>query len=140
MDMRRASAPDALAVWGPMAAWSTVLDVPRQQTAAAAHAACALFQGFEAMRRIQEQAAHQALKLHSEAAERLQGSCGLLDVFSIQLDLARFDFEAGARYWQELSAAALQMQAGMAACGCELVDSGKLLEACAVFEPHGRAS
>ena len=136
MDMRPTTPPPAQAMWDPLSAWSTMLDLPRQQSSAAAHAACAMFRGFEAIRRIQEQAAHQALKLHREAAERLQERCGLLDVFAVQADLARFDLEAGARYWQQLSAAALQMQAGIAACGCELVDSDKLLEACAAFEQH----
>ena len=45
----------------PLALWSTVLDLPRQQSVAATHAACALFGGFEAMRKIQEKAAHAAL-------------------------------------------------------------------------------
>ena len=134
MDMKRATSPAAQGVWDPMGVWSGVLDLPRQQSAAATHAACAMFSGFEALRKIQEDAAHQALKHHSEAAERLQGSCGPLDVFSVQMDLARFDVGAAATYWQQIAAAALQMQARMAACSWELVDSDKLLEACAAFK------
>jgi|KBSSwiStaDraftv2_1062776.scaffolds.fasta_scaffold456177_2 hypothetical protein len=136
MDMRLTTPMAAQAVWHPFQAWSALLDLPRQQSTMASHAACAMFSGFEAMRGIQEKAAHQALQHHGEAVARLQGRCGPMDVLSIQLDLVRYDLEAAAAYWQQLAAAALQMQARVAACGCELIDSDKLLEACAAFETH----
>jgi len=131
---RRATPIVTQAAWDPFAVWSAVQDLPRQQSAVASHAACAMFSGFEAMRGIQERAARQALEQHSEAVERLKGHCGPLEVFSVQMELARYDFEAAAGYWQQLAAAALQMQARVAACACELVDSDRLLEACAAFE------
>jgi hypothetical protein len=137
MEKRKtAPAPAPNAMWDPLSLWSTLLDLPRQQSAAATHAACAMFSGFEAMRRIQEKAAHDALKHYSEAAHRLESQCAPLDVLSVQMDLARFDAEAAAAYWQQLMAAALQTQARVAACGTELVDSDKLLEACAMFQLH----
>ena len=136
MEMRRATPTTTLATWDPFSAWSAVLDLPRQQSAVVGHAASAMFNGFETMRGIQERAAQLALKHHAEAAERLQGRCGPLDLLSIQMDLARYDFEAAAGYWQQLAAAAWQMQARMAACSCELIDSDRLLEACAAFETH----
>ena len=124
------------AMLDPVALWANVLDLPRQQWATATHAACALFSGWESIRRIQEKAAHAALKHYTDAAGRLGTGCAPLDVLSVQMDLARFDAEAAAGYWQQLAAATLQMQARAAACGCELVDSDKLLEACALFEQH----
>lgn len=136
MDTRRATPPAAQAAWDPMSAWSGVLDLPRQQSAMATQAACALFSGFEALRGIQEAAAREALKHHGEAAERLRGRCGPLDVFTVQMDLAGFDIGAAVAYWQQIAAAALQMQARMATCGWQLVDSDKLLEACAALEPR----
>ena len=120
----------------PLALWSTVLDLPRQQSVAATHAACALFGGFEAMRKIQEKAAHAALGHYTDAAHRLEKHCAPLDVLSVQMELARFDAEAAAAYWQELASAVLQTQARVAACGCELVDSDRMLEACAMFDRH----
>jgi hypothetical protein len=137
MDNRK-TAPVAArnAVWDPLALWSTVLDLPRQQSAVATHAACAMFSGFEAMRKVQEKAAHAALKHYSDAAQRLEKQCAPLDVLSVQMDLARFDAEAAAAYWQELAATALQTQARVAACAGELVDADKLLEACAMFDQH----
>jgi hypothetical protein len=123
-------------MWDPVALWAHVLDMPRQQSAAAAHVACAMFSGFEAMRRIQGKAAHDALKHYTSAAQRLERGCAPVEVLSVQVDLARFDAEAAMAYWQRLTETALQMQARVAACGCELVDSDKVLEACALFEKH----
>lgn len=120
----------------PLALWGNVLDLPRQQAAAALHAACAMFGGFAAMRGIQQSAASDALQRYGAAAGRLGKGCAPLELLSVQMDLARCDLEAAASYWQQLGAAALQMQARMAACGCELVDSDKVLEACALFERH----
>jgi hypothetical protein len=135
MDTRKAAPlPAHSALWDPMALWANVLDLPRQQSAAATHAACAMFIGFEAMRRIQEMAAHEALQHYSDAAQRLERSCAPMEVLSVQMDLARFDIGAAASYWQQLAATALQMQARVAACGCELVDADKVLEACALFD------
>lgn len=134
----RKSAPVAAqnAMYDPLAIWSTMLDLPRQQSAAATHAACALFSGFEAMRKIQEKAAHDALKHYNEAAQRLEKQCAPLDVLTVQMDLARFDAEAAAAYWQQLAEAVLQTQARVAACAGELVDSDRMLEAYAMFEQH----
>jgi hypothetical protein len=136
MDTPRATPAAQPPVWDPLVLWSNVVDLPRQQAAVATHAACAMFSGFEAIRSIQERAARQALARHQAAAERLERPCGPLDVLSVQVDLARYDLEAAAAYWQQLAAVSVQMQARMAACGCELIDSDKLLEACALFERH----
>jgi hypothetical protein len=137
METRKTAPPSAQDAWcDPLALWSTVLDLPRQQSAAATHAACAMFSGFEAMRKVQEQAAHEALKHYTDAAQRLRKQCTPIDVLSVQMDLARFDAEAAAAYWQQLATTALQIQAHVAACGAELVDSEKVLEACAIFNRH----
>jgi hypothetical protein len=137
MDTRKtATVPTQNAMWDPVTTWAGLLDLPRQQSAAATHAACAMLSGMESMRRIQEKTAHQALKQYTEAAGKLEKQCAPLDVLSVQMDLARFDMEAASAYWQQLLATCLQTQAKMAGCGCELVDSDKLLEACAVFEKH----
>ena len=132
--MASVAAPNAMV--DPLALWSTAMDLPRQQCAAATHAACVVFSGFEAMRRIQEKAAHAALKHYGEAAQRLERQCAPLDLLSVQMDLARFDAQAATTYWQQLAATAFQMQARVAACAGELVDSDKVLEACALFDQH----
>ena len=147
MDTRKTTAKAAKAATGttasavnalfdPMALWSTLLDLPRQQSEAATHAACAMISGFGAMQKIQEKAARDALKHYSDATQRLHRQCAPIDVLSVQMDLARYDAEAAAAYWQQLASTVMQVQAQVAACGCELVDSEKVLEACAMFDRH----
>lgn len=51
---KQAPVAPAAAPWNPFADATGLLDLPRQQAAVATHAACALFSGFEEMRRIQE--------------------------------------------------------------------------------------
>lgn len=136
MDQRNAALPATGTAWNPMALWASVLDLPRQQSTVATHAACALVSGYEAMCRIHERAVQQTLKLHGDAAQRLGERCGPLELLSVQMDLARQDAQAAATYWQQMTDAALQTQAQVAACGCELVDSDKILEACAMLDGH----
>lgn len=136
MDNRKAAAPASAAAWNPLALWASVLDVPRQQSVVATHAASAMVSGYEAMCRIHQRAVQETLQHHGDAAQRLGDRCGPLDVLSVQMDLARLDAQAAAAYWQQMTDAALQMQACVAACGCELVDSDKVLEACARLDGH----
>ncbi|RZJ04080.1 MAG: hypothetical protein EOO54_25480 [Haliea sp.] len=90
-------------------------DLPRQQMAMATQATCAMFRGFEAMRKTQEQAAHRALTRHAAVAEKLQQPCSPADLLALQTELLRFDVEGATLYWQQLQAAAQAMQADMLA-------------------------
>ena len=64
MATKRHTTPSAAPVAAtPEAAWNAASDLPRQQLSLATESACAMFRGFEAMRKIQERAAHQALQL-----------------------------------------------------------------------------
>lgn len=103
-------APQAAANATAEVPWTAVHELPRQQMCLAADSACALFRGFEAMRRIQEKAAHQALGHYAGAAEKLKAADDMAQLMAIQAELLRFDLEAGTRYWQQLAAAALDMQ------------------------------
>ena len=136
MDQRKAAPPAPANAWNPMALWASVLDLPRQQSTVATHAASALASGYESMRKIHERALQEAMKAHTDAAQRLGASCGPLDLLSVQMDVARLDAQAAVSYWQQMTDAALQTQASVAACGCELVDSDKILEACAMLDGH----
>jgi len=109
-------------------------DASRQQMAVAAESACAMFRGFEAMRRIQEEAAHDALARHEAAAEKLKRPCLPADLLAIETDLIRFDLETATRYWQQLGAAAMEMQAEMLGCCTHLVDSERLLGAASALK------
>lgn len=97
-------------------------DLGRQQLAIATDAACAMFRGSEAVRRIQQQAAQQASLRHEAAAQKLHGTCEPADLFAIQSDLLRFDLQEATHYWQQLAAAALQSQIEMMASASHLLD------------------
>jgi hypothetical protein len=104
------------------------MDCARQQAVVVAESACAMFRGFEAMRKIQEEAAHQASLRHSEAAQKLRGSCQPADLMAVQSELLRFDIDAAGRYWQQLAAAAFEMQTEIVGCASHLIDSEAMLE------------
>jgi hypothetical protein len=134
MEPRKSTLVPADKMWDPVALWSTMLDAPRQQSMVATHAASALIGGLDAMCKTQEKIAHDALDQCGAAAHKLERHCGPLDVLAVQMELARVGVEAGTAYWQQMADAALQTQARMAACGCELVDADRLLEGFAMFE------
>jgi hypothetical protein len=102
---------------------AVINDYPRQQMAAATQAACALFHGFEAIRRIQQKTAHQALAHYQQVAERLKEPCPPMELLTVQAELARFDMQGAAMYWQQL---------GMAMLGMER----EMLAACLAATPH----
>lgn len=127
MATKRNSSPPAAVT--PEAAWSAASEVPRQQLTLAAESACAVFRGFEAMRKIQEKAAHQALQHYSRAAEQLKETSEPARLMQIQADLLRFDLEGATQYWQQLGAAAADMQRELMACCAHMVDQSALQRA-----------
>jgi hypothetical protein len=109
-------------------------DLPRQQAALAAEAACAVFRGFESMRRVQEEAAHQALLRHGAAADKLKLPLKPMELLALETNLTRFDIDAAARYWQGLAAAAMEMQTELATCCAHMVNADKVLESAHILE------
>ena len=85
-------------------------DFPRQQMVAAAQASCAIFRGFEAIRRMQQKAAHQALTHHQVLVEKLQEPCRPMDLVATQAEMVRFDVQGAALYWQQMASALMAMQ------------------------------
>lgn len=110
----------------PEAAWTAASELPRQQLSLATESACAVFRGFEAMRKVQEQAAHQALQHYSRAAEKLKHAGEPAQLMEIQAELMRFDLEGATQYWQQLGAAAVDMQRELMECCTHMVDNGTL--------------
>ena len=104
-------------------------DLNRQQMAAASEGASALFRGFEAMRRIQEQAAHAAAERHAVAAGKLRESGNPTDLAVLQAEVLREDLASVARYWQDLADATLEMNAEIFNCATQMVDSDDLMAA-----------
>lgn len=108
MSSKKSAAARPVAEPGPLPALAG--DLPRHQLALGTRSACALFRGFEAIRSVQQRAAHHALARHQAAAERLRQPCNPADLLMVQTELLRFDMDEAARYWQQLGQAALEMQ------------------------------
>src|SRR5690606_13000796 len=111
---RPAATPDAAASLEALAS------VPHQQLVAATEGACAVFRGFETMRKVQEQAAHHALTRHQQALDKLRQAQDPAKWMEIESELLRFDVEGATRYWQQLGEAALQMQGEIMECFAHL--------------------
>jgi len=118
----------------PLQPWNMFADFGRQQMAVATEGAGILFRGFETMRKIQEKAAHEAGAQHQAAAEKLKKSCTPNDLLAIQSDLMRFDAESATLYWQQLGAAAMEMQTALLGCATQMADTESLLEAASAFD------
>lgn len=118
----------------PSAPLDFFTDLGRQQMAVATDASCALLRGFEAMRRIQQEAAHAAHARHEAVAGKLHGACTASDLMAMQATLLQADWQSANRYWQDLAGAALEMQVEMMGCASHLLDSEAALEAASAME------
>ena len=92
-------------------------DLSRQQLALATDFACAIFQGSEAIRNIQQKVAHEALERHQSASQKLRDSREPADFLAVQTELMRFDMDGAARYWLQLANANFKMQAELVRLG-----------------------
>ena len=124
---KTAPANDALA--NAAAPWNFFADFSRQQMSVAADASCAMFRGFEAIRKVQQQAAHTAAQRHEAVAQRLHAGCAPADLLAIQSELLAGDFKGATQYWQDLAATAMEMQTEIMGCTSHLVDSEAAIEA-----------
>lgn len=103
------------------APWNLLADLGRQQFALATENASALFRGSEAVRKIQQEAAHEALLRHEAVAQKLRAGCEPGDLLALQSDLLRFDLQGATQYWQQLAAAAFQTQVEMMGCASRVL-------------------
>ena len=98
-------------------------DIARKQMSVMTNAASTFFRSGESMRKAQQQAAHQATLRYAQASDRLREDCEPAELMSIQTDLLRFDVQETARYWQQLTAAALQAQIEMMSAATHVFDT-----------------
>ena len=120
---RSSSDDDAQAgAWAPM---NVFADLPRRQLEMMSRTAAALYRGSEAMRKIQQQAAHRASAQHDQAAERLRTSSEFGDLLAVQAELLRFGLQESAQYWQQLATTAMKVQAEMAGSAGQALDTGE---------------
>jgi hypothetical protein len=120
--------------------WALFADLGRQQLVTGMQGACALFRGFEAMRQVQQQAAHASARQYGAAVQKLQGPCTPQQLLEIQTELVRLDMEAATRYWQDLAGTAMEMQTQIANCAVQSIDSGQMLEMASALDAHEGAA
>lgn len=114
--------------------FAPVSDLQRAQVRAATQAMCAVFRGFEAMRKVQEHAAHRALTQHASVVERLSSPMQASELMGIQSQLLKFDLEGAAQYWQNLWSAAMQMQSELSNCTLHMMDDDGLRRAASAWQ------
>lgn len=102
--------------------WNLPSEFSRQQLAVATESASAIYRGSEALRKIQQQTAHEASVRHAQAAQKLLAPCQPADLLSIQSELLRADMQSAGHYWQQLAAATMQAQREMMASMSHLLD------------------
>lgn len=116
------------------ASWNFLADLGQQQLSVTTEASCAMLRGFEAIRKIQEQAAHDMSARHQAIAQKLHGACQPADLMAMQADLMRDNLESATQYWQQLAASALETQTEMMGCASHLLDSETALETASALE------
>lgn len=85
-------------------------ELGRHQMALAVEGTTALCRGSEALRKIQQDAAHEASVFHEETAQRLFVSCQPAELMAIQSELMRFTLQSVGSYWQKIAARTMQTQ------------------------------
>jgi len=117
----RSASGDAAGAWTPL---NILADLPRKQLELVTRSATAMYRGSEALRKLQQQAAHRASIHHEEATEKLRGQCDLSEVLAIQADLLRFNLQEAAHYWQQLASTVLKVQVDLVGSAGEALDTG----------------
>lgn len=105
------------------ASWNALTEMGRQQLAVATESASALYRGSEALRKVQQETAHEASLHHAQVAQKLFSPCQPSDMLALQTDLMRSNVQSATHYWQQMMVVALQTQREL------MLSMGHLLEA-----------
>lgn len=119
----RNATPAAASPPAAAAGWDRASDFTRQQIAAATEGGAVLYRGFEALRKIQEQATRETLRRHTDAAGRLRGNARPADLLALQTELLRADIEDATRCWQQLLGEALEINSELLGCATRMIDT-----------------
>ena len=117
------AASSSEAVFPVSAPWNMLGDLGCQQMILATEIASAVFRGSEAMRKIQQQAAHDASLQHDAIAQKLRNQSGPSDLLAIQAEMMRFGLQSVAQYWQQLTAAMVKTHGEMADCTSQVLQA-----------------
>jgi len=103
---------------------TALADWPRRQLALMTFSTTALLRGSQELRRIQQESAERATQHHEEVAERLREPCDYSDLIALQAELARFNLQEAAHYWNQLANAAFKWQADIVSSAGEAMIEG----------------
>ncbi|MCX7255189.1 MAG: phasin family protein [Polaromonas sp.] len=102
--------------------WNVLTELGRQQMAAATLGTSALCRGSEALRKVQQDIAHEASLRHAQVAKKLASPCQPAVMMELQTELMRSNIESVTQYWQQLLEVALHTQREMMEGMTGLVD------------------
>lgn len=114
--------------------WNLAADFGKQQMAVATESAGAIFRGFDAVRKVQQEAGERAMTRRSALLEKMKAANEPMHLLALQTQLMAVDAENTSQYWQDLSAAAMEMQSELLGCCNHLVDSEAVLQATAAMD------
>lgn len=100
-------------------------ELGRHQLALVVEGTSALCRSSEALRKIQQDAAHEASVFHEETAQKLFTPCQPADLMAIQSELMRFCLQSSGKYWQQILAQAMQTQVEMMRSVSQVLKSEK---------------
>ena len=112
---------------GAGAAW--MADWTRQQMAVATAGTNAVLRAIETMRKINEETTQQASQRHLEAVEKLRGHSQPAELLAAQTELLRTDMEGAARYWQQITCTAMEMNSEVLAATAQVAATEAVLAA-----------
>lgn len=104
---------------------SFLMEMGRHQLALVAEGTRALCRRSEALRKIQQEAAHNASVFHAETGEKLFSLRDPGELMSIQSELMRFALRSASNYWQQIFANAMNTPVEMMACIGHVLQSEK---------------
>lgn len=96
-----------------LASWKALTELSRQQLGVVSEGSSAIYRGSEALRKIQQEAAHEASVRHAQAAKKLLSPCEPADVLALQTELMRSNMQSATHYWEQFMVVALQTQRDM---------------------------
>lgn len=102
-----------------------LMEMGRHQLAIAAESTRTLCSRSEALRKIQQEAAHDASVFHAETGQKLFGLKEPAELLALQSELMRFALRSAGSYWQKIVANAMNTQVEMMASIGHVLQSEK---------------
>lgn len=117
--------PNAGASSHPPAIPNIFSELGRHHLAVAVESTMALCRANEGLRKIQQEAAHEASVFHEETAQKLFGPCEFSELIQTQATIMRFTWQGAGKYWQQVAAHAIQSQMEMMTVVTDVLENEK---------------